>query len=217
MSGTPPIETIDVDVRIDPAPDDDVEPEPKCGEAEFNHGQAESNHGEAEVNVGEAESKSGEADSPKLAVHVRSAVRAAAAHRGFDRGSVSVWVTDDANIHRVNRESLSHDYPTDVISFDYRDPDGASNSSIDGELIVSHQTAAAMARRHGVNVRSELLLYVIHGTLHITGMEDATPPQRRAMRSAETAIMVSIGLPDADRMRVDDLTDATCGSPEDAS
>ena len=126
-------------------------------------------------------------------------VRAAAAVRSFFKGEISVLITDDPEIHQVNRDHLQHDYPTDVISFGYH----AESQTIDGDLVVSVDTADAMAVRHGISRATELQLYLIHGTLHLGGMDDHDPADRLAMRTAEREVLRRLANPEADQLKVD--------------
>lgn len=114
----------------------------------------------------------------------------AAQSRGFSCGEIGIRLTDDATIHQINRKHLGHDYPTDVISFGYH----ADAPRIDGELIVSVDTARRRASELGWNADHELLLYVVHGVLHLTGMDDHAPNDRREMRAAEVEIMMQLGI-----------------------
>lgn len=121
------------------------------------------------------------------------AVIAAAEHRGFRTGRIGVRVTDDATIHELNRKHMGHDYPTDVISFGYE----SRQQHVEGELVVSFDTARDRADEIGWPVSSELLLYVVHGVLHIAGMDDQDPEERRQMRRAEQEVLNQLGIGDA--------------------
>ncbi|MCA9057429.1 MAG: rRNA maturation RNase YbeY [Planctomycetaceae bacterium] len=127
---------------------------------------------------------------------------------------ISVTVVDNAAIHRLNREYLAHDYPTDVISFQLehslaRDdgddetpaeanpgaPAGrAAGAIVEGDIIVSAEYALESAERIGWSADNELLLYVIHGLLHICGYDDLTPGEKQIMRTRERAILGEQGL-----------------------
>src|SRR5262245_51417779 len=95
---------------------------------------------------------------------------------------VTIALVDDAELHRVNREFLEHDWPTDVISFSYAENEGilavdgprGAGRSLDGELVVSVETAARCATVHGWSFHAELLLYCVHGLLHLCGYDDLT-------------------------------------------
>ncbi len=93
---------------------------------------------------------------------------------------LSISVVDDPTIHQVNREHLDHDWPTDVISFAF-EPE--PNSS--GEIIASWDTAERLSEQAGWRPADELLLYVLHGMLHIVGLDDIDPHARNVMRQHE--------------------------------
>ncbi|EMI15819.1 protein belonging to Uncharacterized protein family UPF0054 [Rhodopirellula maiorica SM1] len=123
---------------------------------------------------------------------IRSAVTHASAFRGYSHGEIGVRVTNDAEIRQINARHLDHDYETDVISFAYAD----EPPTLEGELVVSLETAQRVADRVGWSVENELLLYVVHGTLHIAGMDDLEDDVRQAMRDAECQVMQSLGIKD---------------------
>ena len=98
---------------------------------------------------------------------------------------ISVAVVDDAAIAALHKEFLSDPDPTDVLSFLLE----RSPQAIEGEVVVSAETAQALARRYRCTAEDELLRYVVHGTLHLVGHDDATPQQRAAMRRRERKYM----------------------------
>lgn len=128
--------------------------------------------------------------SPIDTALVRTAVTAAALDQGFDTGEIGIRVTDDATIQQINRQYLGHDYPTDVISFDY----DSERPHLHGEMVVSLETASQRAMDLGWPTLHELLLYVVHGTLHIAGLNDLNAAQRRRMRDAEQRVMRGLGI-----------------------
>ncbi|MEW4488245.1 rRNA maturation RNase YbeY [Thalassoglobus sp. JC818] len=109
------------------------------------------------------------------------------------RAEIVVALVDDPTIHQVNRDHLQHDYPTDVISFRYDDSEFEETSSesqqLDGELVVSTDTAHREAAEFGWDPKHELRLYLIHGTLHLCGYEDSTDEEKQQMRGRETAVL----------------------------
>lgn len=123
---------------------------------------------------------------------IREAVRKAAALRACHTGEIGVAIVDDPRIHNVNRQHLQHDYPTDVISFPYE----LAPPHVEGELVVSWDTALREGRRVGWPAEHELLLYLVHGTLHLVGMDDQDPADRTAMRSAERTVLEQMGVSD---------------------
>ena len=98
------------------------------------------------------------------------AVRSVLQEEGLKRAEISIAVVDDPTIHELNVQYLKHDYPTDVLSFVLQ----REEDYVDGELIVSADTAAAQSIRYGWQAADELLLYVIHGALHLVGYQDGS-------------------------------------------
>lgn len=107
----------------------------------------------------------------------------AAAGRAF-----TSLITRDAELQRLNRDFLSKDYPTDVLSF----PSGSENGCL-GELAISLDRARAQAAQFGHDVNEELRILMLHGVLHLTGMDHET--DRGQMRRAETKWRKLLGLP----------------------
>lgn len=110
----------------------------------------------------------------------------------WQRGEVSIAIVDDKTIHELNRQYLKHDYETDVLSFVFNSNE--ETRSLDGEIIVSADTAAAMATEHQVETLDELLLYVIHGALHLAGLDDKDASKRVQMRDAERKYTEQFGI-----------------------
>lgn len=100
---------------------------------------------------------------------------------GFEQSELSIALVDDANIRSLNNQYLQHDYATDVISFVI----DATEDSIVGQLIVSTETAERVAQRIGIPMEHELMLYVVHGTLHLVGLDDLDDSSAAKMRAAE--------------------------------
>lgn len=119
-----------------------------------------------------------------------SAVQAAMARESHRSVEVSVAVVDDEAIHRLNAQFLKHDYPTDVLSFLLAD----DAAKLEGELVVCAETAARCAVDAGWDAADELLLYVVHGALHLAGFDDSSAPQAAVMRNAEAQTLRSIGV-----------------------
>jgi probable rRNA maturation factor len=109
---------------------------------------------------------------------------------GIRGGSLSIAVVDDPTIHELNRQFLQHDYPTDALSFLLeRDCD-----QLEGEVIVSADAAARVAAELDWPAEDELLLYVVHATLHLVGHDDATDELRATMRDAESRYLAQLGI-----------------------
>ena len=130
----------------------------------------------------------GEIDRARLAQGARLVLEEA----GIRSGEISIGVVGDARMQELNRQYLQHDYPTDVLSFVLEHDSDAG--LLDGEVIVSAEYAAREAGRYGWTADDELLLYVIHGCLHLVGHDDTTPEAKQAMRVAEARFLASFGL-----------------------
>jgi probable rRNA maturation factor len=110
------------------------------------------------------------------------------------RAEISGAIVEDAQIHAINRQFLNHDCPTDVVSFlldggrsvkARRGGRRGAGKSIDGEIVISAETARRSARELNTTPRRELDLYLVHGLLHLCGYDDLTPRERRLMRRRE--------------------------------
>lgn len=113
---------------------------------------------------------------------------------GISGGSLSIAIVDNPTIHEVNRRHLDHDWPTDVISFLLSDPDD-EDPEFSGELVISAEMAASVAREAGLDPDSEFALYLIHGLLHLCGYDDRDEPERSRMRRREDEILDALDIP----------------------
>ncbi|MCA9258494.1 MAG: rRNA maturation RNase YbeY [Planctomycetales bacterium] len=118
------------------------------------------------------------------------AVQAVVAQSVYSCGEISVAVIDDPAMHELNRQYLAHDYPTDVLSFPLTD----DPPRVDGEIVVSVDTAAREASLVGWDAASELVLYVVHGALHLVGHLDKRDDDVLAMRRAERETLSALGI-----------------------
>ncbi len=115
----------------------------------------------------------------------------------FDGESVadyelSLAFVDNTTIHRLNKQYLEHDEPTDVLSFPYS---AANAKKLEGELVIGVEIALAQASERGHDVGAELALYVIHGLLHLCGYDDKSPFAEEEMRERERRYLAQVGLP----------------------
>ena len=118
------------------------------------------------------------------------AVRMVLRQEGIDEAEISVAVVDDAAIRQLHRRYLGRDDPTDVLSFLLE----RSPAGLEGEIVVSGQTACTAAREYGWSAARELLLYVVHGALHLAGWKDRTRKERAAMRSRQREYLARLGI-----------------------
>ena len=94
--------------------------------------------------------------------------------------ALSVVFVGSRFIRMINREYLSHDYVTDVVSFPLGPEPGP-----DGEIYVNLDRAALQPRQYRVPVRTEVRRLIIHGLVHLLAYDDATPRASRAMTRRE--------------------------------
>ena len=107
-------------------------------------------------------------------------VKAVAARYGKRVGEIAYIFVDDEKILEVNRQYLGHDYYTDIITFDYCEGD-----VISGDLFISLDTVRTNAEQVGATYEEELHRVIIHGILHLCGINDKGPGEREIMEAAE--------------------------------
>lgn len=118
---------------------------------------------------------------PKIKRRDTSAwIRRVAETYGRKVGEVGYMFVSDEKILEVNREYLGHDYYTDIITFDYDEAD-----VINGDLVISLDTVRTNAEQFGKDYRDELNRVIIHGILHLCGINDKGPGEREIMEAAE--------------------------------
>jgi rRNA maturation RNase YbeY len=107
-------------------------------------------------------------------------VKAVAASYGKKVGEIAYIFCSDERILEVNREYLQHDYYTDIITFDYCEGD-----VISGDLFISLDTVRTNAEQVGTTYEEEFHRVIIHGILHLCGINDKGPGEREIMEEAE--------------------------------
>ena len=105
---------------------------------------------------------------------------------------ISLAFVDNPTIHRLNKQYLDHDEPTDVLTFPYS---AANAKKLEGELIVGVEIAQVQASERGHDVQAELALYVIHGLLHLCGYDDKSVADEKTMRERERHYLQQLGFP----------------------
>jgi len=95
-------------------------------------------------------------------------------------GPINLIFCDDDKILEVNKEYLSHDYYTDIITFDY-----SLNQIISGDLFISIDRVKENANRYSKTFENELMRVVFHGVLHLCGYNDKSEEEILVMRSKE--------------------------------
>lgn len=107
-------------------------------------------------------------------------IKTVAASYGRKVGDIGYLFCDDEKILEVNNEYLGHDYYTDIITFDYDEED-----VINGDLVISLDTVRTNAEKFGKAYEEELHRVIIHGILHLCGINDKGPGEREIMEAAE--------------------------------
>jgi rRNA maturation RNase YbeY len=125
---------------------------------------------------------------PKIRRRDTSAwIKKVAADYGRTVGEVGYLFCDDEKILEVNREYLQHDYYTDIITFDYDEGD-----QINGDLVISLDTVRTNAELFGKTYEEELHRVIIHGILHLCGINDKGPGEREIMEAAENKALAML-------------------------
>ncbi len=107
-------------------------------------------------------------------------IRSVAADYGFSVGNINYIFCSDERELEVNRQFLSHDYYTDVITFDY-----TAGKTLNGDIFISLDTVRSNAEMVGATFEDELRRIIIHGVLHLTGQGDKTPETKAQMTEKE--------------------------------
>ena len=131
-----------------------------------------------EINIMSQGVEAPQLDLDRLTLWVQAVARA----HGRAVGRLTYVFCDDDYILQTNRQFLQHDYYTDIITFDY-----STSRRISGDMVISLDTVRSNARQGGVGEREELCRVVIHGVLHLCGINDKQPGEREVMEQHENA------------------------------
>ena len=107
-------------------------------------------------------------------------IKAVAQTYGKKVGEVGYMFVNDEKILEINNEYLGHDYYTDVITFDYDEDD-----VVNGDIVISLDTVRTKAELFDKAFEDELYRVIIHGILHLCGLNDKGPGEREIMEKAE--------------------------------
>src|SRR5690554_2609691 len=133
-------------------------------------------------------------DEPVEAL-VQRAAGEALAHTGTDPvAGVTVLLSDDAQLHALNRQYLGIDAPTDVLSFPAGDIDPDSETLYLGDIVISYPRVRTQAEAAGHSAQAELQLLVVHGVLHLLGYDHAEEDEKAEMWALQTQILKRLGL-----------------------
>lgn len=93
---------------------------------------------------------------------------------------INVILMDSENHTLMNNEYLQHDYPTDILTFEY-----SNGNNVDGELYINIEVAQENAKEYSVSLQNELERLIIHGCLHLVGYNDHSEEEKKEMRTLE--------------------------------
>ena len=129
---------------------------------------------------------------PPLSGWVEPMLCRVAAMADITSGSLNVAITNDSEMRLMHWRYKGQRCTTDVLTFDLRD--GGSETSVEGDLLICLDEAVRQAAIYGHDVRAEVLLYAVHGLLHLTGYDDDTSAACSAMHQREDELLMAVGL-----------------------
>ena len=110
--------------------------------------------------------------------------------------NLSVVLTDNRRLRKLNRDYLGVDAPTDVLSFPASESDPETGARYIGDILISVPYATRGAKQAGNSLEAELQLLVVHGVLHLLGHDHAKPKEKAKMWKAQAEILEALGLGD---------------------
>lgn len=117
---------------------------------------------------------------------------------GVENSEVSITLTDDKNIHELNKKFRGIDRPTDVLSFALRESDEPEilNAEIEtlGDIIISVERAKLQAEEFGHSFLREIIFLEVHGLLHLLGYDHIEESDRIEMEAEQKFIMEKLGI-----------------------
>jgi len=119
---------------------------------------------------------------------IKRAVKEVLSKEGKD-ARLSIALVDNSKIKELNKQYFSSDEVTDVISF----PLGNNKNLISGEIVVSVETAVDIAGKRNISIEGEIVLYIIHGILHLLGYDDDNEGNARIMHEKESKMLKTMG------------------------
>ena len=124
-------------------------------------------------------------EMPKIKKRETTAwIKAVAESYSKRTGEIAYIFCSDEKILEVNKQFLQHDYFTDIITFDYTE-----GKRISGDIFISLDTVRSNAEQYGTDYDTELHRVIIHGILHLVGINDKGPGEREIMEAAEDAAL----------------------------
>ena len=119
-------------------------------------------------------------DFPKIKKQAtKNWIKLVAENYGKKIGDINYLFCTDEKILEVNNQYLSHDFYTDIITFDY-----SEGNNISGDIFISLDTVRTNSQKYNTGFMEELHLVIIHGILHLCGIDDKSEHEEKAMRQA---------------------------------
>jgi probable rRNA maturation factor len=106
---------------------------------------------------------------------------------------LSIVISDNRELQRLNREFLGNDTPTDVLSFPMGEVDPDTQRLYAGDIIISWEKVVEQAQKSGHPIECELALLVVHGVLHLFGYDHATAEEKQVMWEIQGNILKALG------------------------
>ena len=119
--------------------------------------------------------------------HITTWIKRVADTYGRSVGEIGYMFVNDQKILEVNNQYLGHDYYTDIITFDY-----TNSRHIAGDMVISLDTVRSNAEMLGTPYDTELMRVIIHGVLHLCGINDKGPGEREIMEAAENKALAML-------------------------
>ncbi len=107
---------------------------------------------------------------------------------------ITIVLTDDSQLHELNREYLGVDAPTDVLSFPSSESDPETGATYLGDILISIPRAAQQALAAGHPMEAEVQLLVVHGVLHLLGHDHAEAEEKALMWNEQAKVLERLGL-----------------------
>jgi probable rRNA maturation factor len=127
---------------------------------------------------------------------IREAISAAAGALSTEGGEVSILLTDDSEIARLNRDWRGIDKPTNVLSFPASSRGGGQGEKLLGDIVIAYETLERESRNESRAFLHHLSHLVVHGFLHLNGYDHETDGQAEEMEGLESRIMMHLNMPD---------------------
>jgi len=147
-------------------------------------------------------------------VAIRAAVKGAGHASALEAEAlaleISVRLTDDEEVQRLNRDYRGKDKPTNILSFPMLAPDmaaallaGLVGDALLGDLALAQETLAREAAEKRISLPAHFSHLIVHGTLHLLGHDHADEPSAEAMERLETRILAGLGIADPYAVELD--------------